>query len=618
MRHFSIYLSTLLIALLIGTVGWADDFRYYPPGELFPGSGTGRKLDRQLYAPNIAFPLFVGSANGDAHAYAGSQINNVRGGSSNASENYTYPWRDVYCESRAWSMPLCPSGKGHQGVDVRPSSNRNDHWRAVAMDDGVVTSVTSNTTVTVRSDNGFYCRYLHMSKGSISDAGISRGTRVRKGVTPLGRVSNIMGGIPNTSIHLHFDCNKRVSNHAVFVPVYTSLISAYRKSTDLPSIDVGQNLGADPQREVGSSQPGDDDGSSGECGPTSDIGTAGMFTFSSIWKHNCSIVGLVADGNSRKFVYIQPRTGIKSLVQNDPILFTGTFEAGKYSGQARVYSAVCGPLSFTVEGTVSGDFRSVLLSGRQPVRDDQCATTGTKLVELPFAYDRQSLQDTAIDDDASLAPGLTSLATSNSVVQPTVYDLLFKDVLNRSFPKLPAKWLTRSVPVCWENPDQVSSQDRELIKSAATDTWDKESKLDFTGWETCVPENEGIRIWIGDEGPHTKGLGNELDKVEHGMVLNTSFKNWGQVCATSEGQRKSCLYSIAVHEFGHAIGFAHEHNRPDKPGECAERPQGSDGDTLLTPYDPSSVMNYCNPIYNNDGRLSQLDTYSVQYLYGVN
>ncbi len=113
------------------------------------------------------------------------------------------------------------------------------------MDDGVVTSVTSYTTVTVRSDNGFYCRYLHMAKGSISDAGISPGTRVRKGVTVLGRISNIMGGTPNTSIHLHFDCNKRVSNQASFVPVYTSLISAYRKSMDLPNIDVGQSLGAD-------------------------------------------------------------------------------------------------------------------------------------------------------------------------------------------------------------------------------------------------------------------------------------------------------------------------------------------------------------------------------------
>ncbi|MDR9759348.1 peptidoglycan DD-metalloendopeptidase family protein [Rhizobium redzepovicii] len=617
MRYFSAFSLAILWSLILSSAGQADDFKYYPPGELFPGSGSGRKLDRQLYAPNIAFPLLVGSANGDAHAYAGSQINNVRGGSANAPENYVYPWRDVYCETRSWTMPLCPSGKGHQGVDIRPSSNRNDYWKAVAIDDGVVTSVTSNTTVTVRSDNGFYCRYLHMAKGSISDNGIVAGTRVRKGVTVLGRVSNIMGGIANTSIHLHFDCNKRVSNDAVFVPVYTSLISAYRKSMDLPNIDMGQSLGTDAQREVGSSEPGDDGHPTETCGPTSDIGTAAQFTFSSIWKHNCSVVGLVAQGNSRKFVYIQPRTGIKPLVQSDPILFTGTFENGKYAGQAKVYSSVCGSQSFAVEGTVSSDFRSVVLIGQQPVRDDQCVTTGTRTVELPFSYDRQSLQAVA-EPNATDEPVLASLGAPAASSQPAVLDLLFRNVLNRSFPLMTAKWLTHSVPVCWENPDAASDADLALIKSAATDSWDKASRLDFTGWQPCVPGNEGIRIWIGDEGPHTKGLGIEINKVEHGMVLNTSFKTWGQACLVSEAQRKSCIYSITVHEFGHAIGFAHEQNRPDKPGDCLKPAQGTDGDTLLTPYDPSSVMNYCNSVYNNDGRLSQLDIYSVQTLYGVN
>jgi hypothetical protein len=79
--------------------------------------------------------------------------------------------------------------------------------------------------------------------------------------------------------------------------------------------------------------------------------------------------------------------------------------------------------------------------------------------------------------------------------------------------------------------------------------------------------------------------------------------------------RESCIRSIAVHEFGHAIGFAHEQNRNDTPGECAEKPQGPNGDVMLTPWDLHSVMNYCNPVYNNNGVLSDDDIISVNKIY---
>jgi len=80
--------------------------------------------------------------------------------------------------------------------------------------------------------------------------------------------------------------------------------------------------------------------------------------------------------------------------------------------------------------------------------------------------------------------------------------------------------------------------------------------------------------------------------------------------------REYCIKGIAVHEFGHALGFAHEQNRSDTPGECRQLKQGTSGDVLLTPYDPRSVMNYCNPKYNNDGMLSALDIAAVRELYG--
>lgn len=168
--------------------------------------------------------------------------------------------------------------------------------------------------------------------------------------------------------------------------------------------------------------------------------------------------------------------------------------------------------------------------------------------------------------------------------------------------------------VCWENPGPSTEREQSWVRDAVEATWQNHSAIEFRGWEQCAKHNAGIHIRIADEGPHVKMLGRQLDDRADGMVLNFAFQKWGAFC---QGRRESCIRAIAIHEFGHAIGFAHEHNRPDTPGECMAEAQGPSGDVMLTPYDPASVMNYCHDMYQDGGRLSARDIESVQAVYGA-
>lgn len=193
-----------------------------------------------------------------------------------------------------------------------------------------------------------------------------------------------------------------------------------------------------------------------------------------------------------------------------------------------------------------------------------------------------------------------------------------KAIVDKAYPLLLAKWPFNALSACWENPTAADAAERRWVQQAVERTWQKHSALKFLGWATCAPNNLGIRIFIEDSGPHTKGLGKFLSGKPKGMVLNFTFQTWSPSCHETESERRLCIESIAVHEFGHAIGFAHEQNRPDTPGECKEPPQGSNGDTTsITPWDPHSVMNYCNSEYNNNGELSAFDIKAVQYIYGL-
>lgn len=168
------------------------------------------------------------------------------------------------------------------------------------------------------------------------------------------------------------------------------------------------------------------------------------------------------------------------------------------------------------------------------------------------------------------------------------------------------------IPVCFENPDLSNETERELVRTSVEATWPSVAAVRFSGWGACSASARGVRIRIQDVGPYTLGLGTELDGVKDGMSLNFTFSTWSPGCQTT---RPYCIRVGAVHEFGHALGFAHEQNRPDTPSWCTLE-QGSDGDILIGAWDLQSVMNYCNPAWTGDGKLSETDIEGVRAAYG--
>ena len=214
------WLPIAVVLVAAPTPAMAQDFSFDPPGALVAGSGEGA-TDTTIYAPGMLFPIADGPAYANSQVYGHGGYLGPGGGQCDA-ENYSYPWQDNYCETRSWNMPLCPSGNGHQGQDIRPATCEKDIHPAVAAADGTITNIGSYS-VYLTADDGTRYDYLHMS-----NVAVSSGQEVTRGQV-LGMVSNKFGGTA-TTIHLHFNIRQFVEGiGSVYVPTYPSLVASYQE-----------------------------------------------------------------------------------------------------------------------------------------------------------------------------------------------------------------------------------------------------------------------------------------------------------------------------------------------------------------------------------------------------
>ncbi len=207
------------------------------------------------------------------------------------------------------------------------------------------------------------------------------------------------------------------------------------------------------------------------------------------------------------------------------------------------------------------------------------------------------------------------------------------------------------IPVCWENLSQSTVAERDNVRAAIVNTWQTYSLARFNGWLQCPVSPlffNGIRITVDNVKPPQAALGREgngkVGVMRLNFRLNTPVKTTSDpqlITLLARCQRdvrgstlQTCIQSTAIHEFGHILGLAHEHNRPTLYGvldipfitQCNDNdpdptviPQGSfrtKGNTLFTDYDPNSVMNYCRNPYFGRRDLSNLDKLAMRVYYG--
>lgn len=175
------------------------------------------------------------------------------------------------------------------------------------------------------------------------------------------------------------------------------------------------------------------------------------------------------------------------------------------------------------------------------------------------------------------------------------------------------------VPVCWE----TAGYDREkaITIAALESTWEFHANVDFI-WSDCPTSGDARHIRVrlhpqdntnsGAGGSAAVGMGGLTTAADNDPAVNLSFNPDGSA------DRGRVEY-IAVHEFGHVLGFIHEQEAPgnEGPGRCNDSAADNPNAIPITPYDRDSVMNYCNRDGNMTGLLTDIDIAGVQATYGV-